>query len=422
MSHPGISGSTSQPRDVETTRSAARGENTRLIARFGELWLKGRNRQRFEERLVKNARLALSPITRVAIERERGQLVITPERRASEALDRLRDVFGIALLHQARVCSSEIDAIAELARSVLEQALEAQPLGRGTDPIPFRVSARRLNKRFPLTSPELERRVADHVLPGREGALRVDLSDPKLTLGIDVRERETLVFARRLRGAGGLPVGSIGRAVCLLSGGIDSPVAAWLGMKRGLETSFASFHSYPYVGARAQRKVERLVRALARFQPTCRLHSIPFAPVQEAIRDRCPTSYRTLLYRRMMHRIGAQVAARDRAQALVTGDSLGQVASQTLDNLACLDGASAVPTLRPLITFDKLETVNLARRIGTYEISIEPEPDCCSLFQPRHPIVNGRMEVCLDAERCLDVDRLMENALAGTEVVEVEGV
>ncbi len=383
-----------------------------VVARFGELWLKGRNRTDFERRLAKNCREALADISEVRIERANAHLIFRPVTRVHDVAQRLTEVFGFTSISLARVVAPEPEAIAAMASTVLDEALEARP--RGTV-IPFRVQSRRGDKRFPMTSAELDRFVADRAMKPHRERLAVELTRPELTLGVQVNTDKALVFADRMPGAGGLPAGSIGRAVCLLSGGIDSPVAAWLAMKRGCEVSFAAFHSYPFIGESYQAKVRRVVRRLARFQPRSLLHEVPFAEVQTAVRDHCPASYRTVLYRRMMQRIAGRIATEARAGALVTGDSLGQVASQTLENLACIGSASPVPVLRPLIAFDKEETIRIARSIGTYDVSIEPEPDCCTVFQPKHPILRGSLAVCEDAETSIDVEGLVEAALEGTK-------
>ena len=387
-----------------------------VLGRYGELWLKGKNRHQFERCLVRNARRALEPIARCVIERGHGQLVVTPEERTIDVARRLQDVFGLSSVSRARLVPASVDAIAAAAHEVLGEALESRPSDRR---ITFRVRTRRSDKSFPLISTELDRHVADHVFPTFGERLQVDLTRAELTLGIQVQPGRAFVFAERLPGGGGLPVGTMGRVTCLLSGGIDSPVAAWLAMKRGCDVSFVSFHSYPYIGASFLQKVVRLVDSLGRFQSRSVLYQVPFATIQTAIRDGCPEAYRTVLYRRMMQRIAARLARGERAGAVITGDSLGQVASQTLENLRCIDEASELPILRPLLTFDKIETIDLARKIGTYELSIEPEPDCCTVFQPKRPIIRGRPEACVEAEAGLDVETLVADALAGTDRVRV---
>ena len=383
-----------------------------VVARYGELWLKGKNRRQFENALVRNVRNALAPIAECKIERATGQIVVVPASRIGDVTHRLREVFGFSSVSRARTAGRAPDANAEVAATVLGEALEALPRNRE---ISFRVETRRGDKSFPMVSTELNRFVADRVMPTYGERLRVQLTHPELTLGIHVRPERVYVYADRLTAAGGLPVGTLGRVVSLLSGGIDSPVASWMAMKRGCDVSFVAFHSYPFVGESYQAKVRRIVRALSRFQNRSTLYEVPFATIQATIRDHCPTSYRTVLYRRMMQRIATVVAEREKAMALVTGESLGQVASQTLENLTCIGEASGIPVIRPLVAFDKIETIELARRIGTYDLSIEPEPDCCTVFQPKRPIIRGRLSVCEDAEASLDVEALVSEAIAGTE-------
>ncbi len=390
-----------------------------ILARYGELWLKGKNRHLFEKALIENIRTACRSHGKTSVVREQGMLAIRPERRIGDAARRLQDVFGLSSISPAWGVEKDPDAIAAAAPALVGRALESLPRDRE---IAFRVETRRSDKRFPMISTELDRHVADRVLPIHGDRLRVDLSHPELTLGISVRDRRAYLFAERLPGAGGLPVGTLGRAICLLSGGIDSPVAAWMTMKRGCEVRFVSFHSYPYLGESSKEKIRRLVRALHRYQRRSILLSVPFTEVQTEIRDRCPEPYRTVLYRRMMQRIACEVAVREKAAAVVTGESLGQVASQTLENLTCIGAASSLPVLRPLLGFDKQETIERARRIGTYDVSILPEPDCCTVFQPKKPVIRGRLDACAAAEELIDVEGLVRDAVAGAERIEIEPV
>ena len=393
------------------------GEEVRELAlvRYGELALKGGNRAVFERVLADNVRAATKDLSKVRIERQRGRMLVVPERRAREVFLRLQHVFGIVSISPARTAPRSPEGIAAVADAALADALAGLPADR---PITFRVETRRADKRFPMTSTELDRFVADRVLPGRE-QLAVRLERPELTLGVEVRDEAVYVFAERLPGPGGLPVGTQGRALCLLSGGIDSPVAAWYAMKRGCSVSYVAFHSAPYIGEASKRKLVRLVRALSRWQPRNRLFVLPFTAHQEAIRDAAPPPYRTVLYRRSMQRLASRVARRDKAQALVTGESLGQVASQTTENMTCIGAASELLVLRPLIGFDKQETIDVARRIGTFEISNVPEPDCCTVFLPDKPVIRGRLDVCEEVEARLDLASLDEAALAGVETVDV---
>jgi thiamine biosynthesis protein ThiI len=387
-----------------------------VLVRYGEIALKGGNRSQFESALVRNMRGALRSITPVEVERRQGRFVIAPQRRAHDVARRLQDVFGIKSVSPAWGTRSDRDAITDLARRVLLDALSRFPAERM---VTLRVESKRADKSFPMTSTELDRYVGERVLAGLS-RVRVKLDDPELTVGIDVREEKTYVFAERLPGPGGLPVGTLGRALCLLSGGIDSPVAAWLAMKRGLATSFVTFHSYPYIGDAAKLKVLELARALARYQPKSRLYIVPFADIQTAVRDRAPESYRTVFYRRMMQRIASRIAQRFELGVLITGDCLGQVASQTLENMSCIGAAAELPVLRPLITYDKDETIALARKIGTFDISNRQEPDCCTLFMPAHPVIRGRLEICTAVEAEMDIDALVERALADVEMHDIE--
>ena len=388
-----------------------------VLVRYGELALKGGNRGEFEKRLVANMRRALEGITPATFTRERGRVVVRPERRVEAAARRLQDVFGISSISPARGVPSEAAAILACARAVLAEAVAELPPGRATT---FRVRVRRADKTFPVPSTEFERVVADHVL-GDHPQLVVRLDDPELALEVDVRPERSYVFARRLPGLGGLPVGSLGRVLCLISGGFDSPVAAWMCMKRGAEVVFTTFHSPPFIGDAAKKKVVDLVRVLSRHQARCVLFVVPFAEAQTAIRDAGSEAYRTVLYRRMMQRISTRLARAERAQALVTGECLGQVASQTLENLACIGAAAGLPVLRPLIGYDKQETIALARRIGTHDLSERQEPDCCTLFMPERPVIRGRLEECEAIEASLDLDALAHDAVERSERLVIEG-
>jgi thiamine biosynthesis protein ThiI len=398
------------------TPVAAIGAPEMVLVRYGELALKGKNRGSFEQALVRNIQAATRRISDVRVERRRGRMAVFSERRVMDVARRLQDVFGIKSLSPAWGSAVDAEEIADLARRVLEDALADFPPDR---PITFRVACSRAEKRFPMNSMELDRFIADRVLPGQE-RLQVKLDAPELTLGVDVRPERAYVFVRRLPGPGGLPVSTLGRGMCLLSGGIDSPVAAWLAMKRGCRVAYVSFHSPPYIGDRSKKKVADLVRVLARYQPTSRLYVAPFTEVQTTIRDRAPEPYRTVLYRRMMQRIATRLARREKCGALITGESLGQVASQTLENITCIEAAADLPVLRPLVTFDKEEAIALARRIGTFDISTRPEPDCCTVFMPERPIIRGRLAACEEAEAALGVEDLVDRAVRGTEKLEIE--
>ena len=387
-----------------------------ILVRYGELALKGKNRGFFERRLASNIRSACEGISKLRVELHRGRIMVWPEQRAERVARRLQDVMGIQSVSLARGVPLDPDQIAEAGLFSVSAALEERPIDEVQT---FRVATRRGNKSFPMTSNELDRYVADRVLPELDSRLKVQLKGADLVLGIEVREKNAFLFTERLPGHGGLPVGTLGHVLCLLSGGIDSPVAAWMAMKRGCRVSYVTYHSSPYIGEASRKKVIDLVRSLAQYQPTSQLFIVPFTKCQEAIRDFAPERYRTVLYRRMMQRIATRLAWKNRCGALVTGESLGQVASQTLENITCIEEASGLPVIRPLIAMDKQDAVNMAQKIGTYETSIQPAPDCCTVFQPEKPVIYGRIEECAEAETSFEVDELVSEALRGTERIKV---
>jgi len=392
------------------------GAPERVVVRYGELALKGGNRGDFERALARNLKDALKPIAPVTVERQRGRMLVTPEGRVEEVAQRAARVFGVKSVSPAWSSAPEPEAIATLARAVFLDALAQLPSGSERT---MRVRCKRADKRFPMTSVEFDRYLGERVLAGVEG-VRVQLDRPAIELGVEVRPAGVTVFARRIAGPGGLPVGTQGRGLCLLSGGIDSPVAAWMSMKRGLAVSFVGFHSWPYIGAASKQKLITLATALCGWQSRARLYVVPFAPIQLAIRDHAPESYRTILYRRMMQRIASEIAGRDGHDVLITGESLGQVASQTLDNLRCIELAATRAVLRPLIALDKDEIIAIARRIGTFEISNVQEPDCCTVFMPAHPVIRGEPALCERAEAALGVEELVRAAVAEVEIVRIE--
>ncbi len=387
-----------------------------ILARFGEIALKKGNRGFFEKALRHNLRQAATEIAPTRVTTLGGRVAIIPEGRVEEVAERVKDVFGLVSLSPAWSCPSRPQDIVALAREVLADALAARASGL---PTTVRIKTSRADKTFPMNSVEMDKHVAEHILPGPE-EVQVKLRGAQLEVGIDIRSEASYIFVTRVPGPGGLPVGTLGHAVSLLSGGIDSPAASWLAMKRGLSVSYVSFHSPPYIGDSSRKKIVDLVRILARYQPTSQLHVVPFTRIQETIRERAPAAYRTVLYRRFMQRIATAIARRERAGALITGESLGQVASQNLENLTCLEEAAGLPVLRPLLTYDKGEAIDLARRIGTFDTSIIPEPDCCTVFMPPRPVIRGRLELCLRAEQELGVEELEAAALAETEQQSVE--
>jgi thiamine biosynthesis protein ThiI len=383
-----------------------------LVIRYGEIALKGGNRKKYENALARMLRRALEPIGRAKIRVVHGRLYVYPETRSMRMAKRAAEVFGVKSVSPAWAVEASFESIVAGAKLLVDDLLERK---QGALPITFCVRAKRADKRFPMTSIELERAVAEAILPGPD-QVTVDLNHPEYELGIEVRGKENYVFLERLKGPGGLPVGTSGRGLCLLSGGIDSPVAAWLGMRRGLAMGFVSFHSSPYLGEGSKRKVADLARAVAHYQGNAQLFVVPFAEVQESIRDHCPERYRTVLYRRMMGRIASALCRQYGYGVLLTGENLGQVASQTMQNMSLIADAADHLILRPLVTYDKEEVIDIARKIGTFELSIRPEPDCCTVFQPAAPVIHGNVKDCTFAESKLDLQGLVDRAVANTEV------
>ena len=381
-----------------------------VVLHYAEVALKGRNRPRFEERLLRNAADALRGLAEPRLRRLYGRLLIeVPDSTDFEALGRrLARVYGIAYFARATLAEPTFEAI--------EQAVDAFTEGRTFRT--FGVRARRPEKRHPFTSAELSVRLGRHV-ERRTGA-RVDLESPDLWIRVDVLANEAILLHDRMPGPGGMPVGTAGPVVALISGGIDSPVAAALALKRGCELCFAHFHSAPYTSSASQDKVRELVGRLAASNGPSRLYLIPFAELQQTLVRETPAQPRIVLYRRFMLRVAERLGARTRARALVTGESLSQVSSQTLANLDSINRAATLPVLRPLIGMDKDEIVRRARELGTYEISIEPDEDCCSYLMPRRPATWTEPEAIEQVERALDAKGLVEAILERTVEERIE--
>ena len=377
-----------------------------VIVHYQEIALKGRNRPWFVERLVANLRRSLADLDIVRVRALMGRIEVVPGPGAAwdEVRRRLGRVFGVANFSRARRTGRDLD---ELTAAVLTDLA-------GHDPRSFRVTARRADKSYALTSPEIERRVGGLIRAAR--GWRVDLGNPELVVRIEILPREAFYALDRHAGPGGLPSGASGRVLCLLSGGIDSPVAAYRLMKRGCRVRFVHFHSYPILSHASQDKVREIVRLLTRYQLASRLYLVAFGEIQRQVVVSAPPALRVVLYRRLMMRIAERLARGARAGALVTGEAVGQVASQTLENLGVIDAAvTSLPVLRPLIGSDKNEISDEAQALGTYPISIIPDQDCCQLFTPRHPVTRGRRSAVEAAERGLPIDELVARAAGDVE-------
>jgi thiamine biosynthesis protein ThiI len=372
-----------------------------VVIHYGELSLKGQNRSAFIRQLAHNITQALGDLGNSHVQRQSGRLLLTvPGEVPWETVQaRLGRVFGIANFAPCLSAPHDLDAI----KRVVDQAL-----GGRTFPS-FRVTARRAFKDLPFGSQHLNEDIGTHVL--RTHDTRVDLTHPALTIYIELIPRQTLIYLEKLPGAGGLPVGTGGTLLSLLSGGLDSPVAAYRMIKRGCRVDFVHFHSYPFLDRTSQEKAVRLADVLTQYQYHARLFLVPFGELQQHIVNAAPPPYRVVLYRRCMLRIAEALAGHTGAQALVTGESLGQVASQTLQNLRVIEAASTLPVLRPLIGMDKTEIIREAQTIGTHDISVLPDQDCCTLFVPRHPATRTVLERIEVAETALDIPALVAMAL-----------
>ncbi|MGI6551581.1 MAG: tRNA uracil 4-sulfurtransferase ThiI [Bacillota bacterium] len=327
---------------------------------------------------------------------------------ASTVMERLAKVFGIFSFSPARLVSLDLDAIREAA------LLELRSCGEGGT---FKVETKRPNKNFPLKSPEISREIGRHLFLNTEN-WTVDVHQPQVKINLEIRGEGAFVYSKEAAGLGGLPVGSTGKALLLISGGIDSPVAGWLAMKRGIQPVGLHFYSFPFTSERSKEKVIDLCRVLARYGGSFKLYVNYFTEIQKAIRKSCPEEFYVTIMRRMMFRLAEAIARQENALALITGENLGQVASQTLESMAVINELVRLPVLRPLVTMDKIEIIDYARKIGTYDISILPYEDCCSLFVPKHPATRPNLQKVREAEEKLDIPSLLEESLEKTQVLE----
>ncbi len=379
---------------------------TSVVVHYGEIALKGRNRPWFLSTLTRSIRASLRGLKVQRVRSLIGRIVITLEDDSEwpEVRDRLACLPGIGNFSLAQHMPMDLEAVTE---AVLKD-LPDRPVSS------FRVRARRADKRFPVPTPDIERHIGARVQAAR--GWKVDLSNPELVIRVEFLTDDAYYFFERVNGTGGLPSGTGGRVMALLSGGIDSPVAAWRLIRRGCRVDFVHFHSYPILSATSQEKVREVVRLLTRSQLRSRLFLVPFGAIQQQIVVSVPPPLRVVIYRRMMLRIAEALAATTGAQALVTGDAVGQVASQTIENLAVVGSVTTLPLLRPLIGMDKEEITVDAQRIGTYGVSIIPDEDCCTLFTPRYPATRASMRDVEAAERELDVAALVAAAVEAAAV------
>ena len=385
-------------------------ENVVLI-RYGEIHLKGLNRPFFESKLIHNIKNALYGLT-FRIQSESGRIYAAgiPDTQIDEAAQRLTRVFGIHSVSIAVMTDKSWENVKSEAMKLLA-AVTAD--GKAHT---FKVFAKRGDKRYPMNSEQICRELGHDILEAFPGKLSVDIHNPEIKVCVEIREN-ALLYTGEMKAAGGLPVGTSGRAALLLSGGIDSPVAGYMIAKRGVQLSAVHFWSYPYTSERAKDKVVDLARLLSRYCGPVRLYVVPFTEIQLTIHEKCPEKETTLLMRRLMMKIAERIAQKDGAQVLITGESVGQVASQTIEALCCTNDAVAMPVLRPCIGMDKEEITEIARKIGTFETSIIPEEDCCTVFVPKHPVTKPKVEDIRKSEALVDFTEMTEKAIADAELI-----
>ena len=385
-----------------------------MLLKQGEMVLKGLNRRGFEEKLMGNAKRRLRKYGAFKVYTRQSATYVEPQDESCDfegAWQAMGKLFGVAGLCRARACPKDKDAIVACAKEYLGDKLRAAKS--------FKVESKRADKTFPMTSIQLSQYVGGELHDAYPN-LTADMHHPELTVHVEVRDYESFVHADAEEGAGGLPVGMGGRALSLLSGGIDSPVASWMIAKRGVIVDMIHYYSYPYTSPEAKEKVLDLARLLVPYIGKTCVHVVPFTRIQEELRRSCPEELFTILMRRFMMRIACAVAEKNGIQALVTGESVGQVASQTLEAMACTNAVCTLPVLRPVVGMDKEEIVRIARRIGTFETSILPYEDCCTVFTPKHPKTRPQVADLEEAEQALDVGALVAEAVAGIERVMLE--
>ena len=381
-----------------------------ILIKYGEMALKGLNKRTFEDILIKNIKRRIKRLGKTEITRAQSTITITPADEffdTDEAVDRLSKVFGIAALCRAAVCEKDFEDIKRVSLDYFEDALSCART--------FKVTAKRSDKAFAMKSPEICRELGG-VLLSKYNHLKVDVNNPDVTVTVEIRDTKAYVHCGNMKGAGGLPVGTSGQAMLLLSGGIDSPVAGYMLAKRGVHITAIHYVSPPYTSERARLKVETLCEKLTPYCGSIAFFCVPFTELQEAIRDNCPEEFFTIIMRRLMMEIAQRISDRENCLALITGESVGQVASQTMNALACTDAACRMPVFRPLIGMDKTEIVEIARKIDTFDTSVLPYEDCCTVFTPRHPKVRPLLADVEAAQNSFDFEPLIAKAVAETEL------
>ncbi len=386
-----------------------------LLIKNGELALKGLNRSTFEDILVKNIKRRLAAtVGKFSFTKSQSTIVAEAKDEDADfekAVEVLSKVFGIAAFSRAAVCEKDFESIKKTALDYLGDDLRQVKT--------FKVNAKRSDKRFPMTSPEICREVGAHLLRNIH-SLSVDVHNPDITVTVEVRDNNVFIHGNQIKGAGGMPVGSAGRVALLISGGIDSPVAGWMMAKRGLQLDAIHFAAPPYTSKKAEMKVHDLASIVAKYSGRINFAVVNFTEIQETIKEKCPEELFTIIMRRLMMKIAVRLAEKDNCGALVTGESLGQVASQTLGAIACTDAAVNMPVFRPLIGMDKDEIITISRKIGAFETSILPYEDCCTVFTPKHPRTRPTIELIEKAESAFDFSEMIDRAVETVRYMSVD--
>lgn len=379
-----------------------------ILIKYGEMALKGQNKYSFEDILFKQIKRRLNPLGKFEYSSAQSTIYVDPQEDGidlDEAIARLQKVFGIASICRACVCEKDFSDICEKAQVYLEETLE--------ETRSYKVDAKRADKTFPMKSPEICRELGG-ILCEKYPHLKVDVRNPEITVMVEIRDTNAYVHAVKLKGAGGLPVGCSGKAMLLLSGGIDSPVAGYMMAKRGVSISAIHFISPPYTSDRALLKVEQLCDKITDYCGDINFYCVPFTEIQEEIRRRCPEEYFTIIMRRLMMEIAQRICEKEGSLALITGESVGQVASQTLQAMVCTDAVCKIPVFRPLIGMDKTEIIEISRKIDTFDISIQPYEDCCTVFTPRHPKIRPQLSMIEESQNSGNFEEMVEKAVENT--------
>lgn len=385
-----------------------------LIVKYGEIGVKGKNRYIFENKLIKNVKNILKPIGKFNVYKEYGRIYVDLDGYDyEEIVEEVRKVFGIVGVCPAVRAEKDYNLLKELALKMLEEKIDQGYKS-------FKVDSRRGDKDFKLTSQEMSLDIGGYLVSQVKDKIAVDVRNPEVKIHCELRQNHVMVYSDTISGYGGLPLGTNGRAMSLLSGGIDSPVASWMVAKRGMELECIHFHSYPFTSEKSQEKVRDLAQILSKYCGRVRLHKVNMLEIQKAIGLNCKDEEMTIISRRFMMRIAQQVAESRRCDALVTGESIGQVASQTIQGLTCTNASVSMPVFRPLIAMDKTEIIDIAQKIGTFETSILPEEDCCTVFSPKKPVTKPKLDRIERSENALDVEKLIQDAIDNIEVEDIE--